>query len=253
MTQPVIDDEESGAEKPGYIGKVKPALLYYGAQAGRKSWTWFGLAIFFALFYAVGTAGLGAVIQFLSTPDITDKPIPPFIWAMLIAFCLRPLFYVLHIQSVSRSVLSLSALPPYSRGVGLMLRSLIILTRDVPTLCILLVAIVVMGKTAGAIIAILLLAALSFVIPARMKAEKGKIARKVKTAGHHTDVIQRRVARTWAEASTDVGIAVLLAVVFASFMFGKVTTFETLASVVILGLLMLTPLRRISRLMVEYK
>ena len=105
----------------------------------------------------------------------------------------------------------------------------------------------------GAFIAVLLLLGLIFVIPARLRAEKGKIAKKVTAAGNQTDVIQRRVARTWAEASTDVVIALLLIAIFGLYTLSDMTNFAALAAVVILGLLMLTPLRRISRLLVEYK
>lgn len=252
MTQPP-PDEESTKGGPDYIDKVKPALSLFARHATNKSRLWLALAIVFALFYAVGTAGLAAVIQFLSTIGETKKSIPATVWIMLGAFCLRPVFYVCHIQSVARAVLGMSELSKYSRANGLILRSLIIITRDIPTLLILLSAILVMGRWMGALIALILLMGLLFVIPARLRAEKGKIAKKVTAAGNQTDVIQRRVARTWAEASTDVVIALLLIAIFGLYSLRDTTDFSSLAAVVILGLLMLTPLRRISRLLVEYK
>ena len=252
MTGP-LSDEDAAKGGPEYIDKVQPALSYFGSHATGKSRRWLALAIVFALFYAVGTAGLASVIQFLSTIGDTRKTVPILVWVMLGAFCLRPVFYVCHIQSVARAVLGMSELSKYSRANGLILRSLIILTRDVPTLIILLGAILVLGRWMGAFIALLLLLGLIFVIPARLRAEKGKIAKKVTAAGNQTDVIQRRVARTWAEASTDVVIALLLIAIFGLYTLSDMTNFAALAAVVILGLLMLTPLRRISRLLVEYK
>lgn len=250
------DDEDAGPLKkddPNYINTVKPAIAFYLKALQRHSCMWILIAIVFALFYAVGTAGLGVVIKFLSTPDIAGKPVPTTVWVMLAAFCTRPIFYVLHIQSVAKSVLALEELPAYSRGVGLMFRSLIILTRDLPTLIIVVAAIIFIGKLLGGIIALLLLIGLVFVIPARAKAEKGNIARKTEKIGNRTNTIQRRVARTWAEASTDVAVVLLLLFVFLFFVYSDTANFETLASVVILGLLMLTPLRRMARLLVEYK
>jgi len=239
MTE-LLPDEDAAKGGPDYIDKVQPALSYFGSHATGKSRRWLALAIVFALFYAVGTAGLASVIQFLSTISETRKTVPILVWVMLGAFCLRPVFYVCHIQSVARAVLGMSELSKYSRANGLILRSLIILTRDVPTLIILLGAILFLGRWMG-------------VIPARLRAEKGKIAKKVTAAGNQTDVIQRRVARTWAEASTDIVIALLLIAIFGLYTLSDMSNFEALAAVVILGLLMLTPLRRISRLLVEYK
>jgi hypothetical protein len=214
-----------------------------------------GGAVLCSLFYAAGSASLAGIFNWLSSTESTLT----LATAMSVGlFIVRPFFFTKHIKLVTKA--AAIALDDYAAQQGRPLKqrafvkqtvlATIILTRDLPTLVILSLAMVWHGGLMGLAITTLVLGGLLAAAPARrlgFRRHQAKVSKRI--AESHAVALGQRYSRAWAEASAE--IALMALVVILIFVKAVNVDMETarLTSIVLIAMLLTSPLRRIARLL----
>lgn len=259
MTDLSIDDEDE-VPTGGRGGTPAEQLAFWRRNASRRAVGTVVVAVLLALLYAAGTAALSAIVHWLVRPQAgrgppTWSPVEILVAA---AFLARPVFYTAHIHFVTRSVAAVVARAAergetaparsfVSRTAGL----IIILTRDLPTVLILTGVMVWRGGLVGLFVALFVLGGLLLATPAGSVAYSRYLRRYAAAedggAADHAEVLGRRASRSWAEASADVAVTVLVAALVGLRLAGLDTGPHGLAGVVVAALLLAGPMRRLAR------
>lgn len=237
---------------------LRDVLGFYQRHRSTRSDVSLGVAAVFALLFAAGTASLSVIAHWIASPSATigSPSSHRLVLLAIAAFCSRPLFFVLHVHWVIRSMSMAVADHPDREalrpgGFKGVIRSFTTLTRDPPTIVILMGAMIWMGGLLGFALGGAALAGLLAAKHAQAWARKfyARWAQRqgtsmVRFAGPISD----RGGRAFAQASPVLSITLIILVLTAVKLNGSVMP-QAITSVVVMMLLLGAPMRRIAQLL----
>ena len=230
------------------------------ASASRKSIVRLSLAIVCALLYAGATAALVRLIQWLAVHQGSAAARPGAHEAVMIAAVFgRPFFYTAHIHLIVASIEAMAPRAAAPRPIVLskrqtnrMLNALAILTRDAPTILILVGAMIWQAGTLGLIVGLLVLAGLPVAVPAQRWASRRYAARHAadaSTPDARLAFMRGRKARALGEASSEMMLGVLVVGAIGLQLGGWARSLPDIAALAVTAMLLGGPIRRIARLL----
>jgi hypothetical protein len=217
-------------------------------SANPKSWMYITIAIIFAIAYAIGTGSSVFLTQWLIENSKQQQIKFTYLESLaIIAILLRPLFFIGHVKNVTLAV-SDQISNVAQRGTMRLLTTLIIITRDVPTVIVLLFWLIWTGKLIGLTLGLIALSGLALAILVQKTRRIRTLSKTHESDNRHIHTINTRMSRAWGESVADAPLFLILVGLVFALLFGFQLPINEIAAIIINALLLSSPMRRISRI-----